>query len=145
MIKAPKATGQIGLVGPGKGISGRGLTLTAWTAMMMALLLMAGSLPAQDDLEKPPPIPAETGEDVPIPPKVQDEQIQPTVTIREEENRTIEEYRMNGQVYMVKVTPKGGIPYYYVDNDGDGKLELDADQRALNPVQPVYWKVKEWK
>ena len=29
--------------------------------------------------------------------------------------------------------------------DGDGRLELDIDQRALNPVQPVYWKIKEWK
>ena len=30
------------------------------------------------------------------------------------------------------------------DTDGDGTLELDPKQRALNPVQPVYWKVKEW-
>jgi len=45
-------------------------------------------------------------------------------------------------VYMVKVTPVKGPAYYYIDTDGDGKLELDADQRALNPVQPVYWKVK---
>ena len=81
---------------------------------------------------------------MPIPPKIQDEQIEPTVTIREEEERMIEEYRLNGQIYMVKVTPKGGIPYYYIDTDGDGKLELDMDQQALNPVQPVHWKVKEW-
>ena len=50
----------------------------------------------------------------------------------------------NGEVYMVKVTPKGGIPYYYIDTDGDGRLELDPSQQALNPVQPVYWKIKEW-
>ena len=103
------------------------------------------SLMAQEDLEKPPPIPPADAEDVPIPPKIQDEQIEPTVTIREEEERLIEEYRMNGQVYMVKVTPKGRLPYYYIDTDGDGKLELDPDQQALNPVQPVHWKVKEWK
>ena len=82
---------------------------------------------------------------MPIPPKVQDEQIEPTVTIREEEERLIEEYRMNGQIYMVKITPKGGIPYYYIDTDGDGRLELDVDKQAMNPVQPVYWKIKEWK
>jgi hypothetical protein len=107
--------------------------------------LFAGSLAAQEELERPPPIPPEAGADVPIPPKIQDEQLEPTVTIREEEERTIEEYRFNGQVYMVKITPKGGIPYYYIDTDGDGKLELDADKQALNPVQPVYWKVKEWQ
>ena len=28
--------------------------------------------------------------------------------------------------------------------NGDGTLELDPKQRALNPVHPVYWKVKEW-
>jgi hypothetical protein len=111
---------------------------------ILTALLMVTPLLAQEDLERPPPIPAEETEDVPIPPKVQQEQIEPTVTIREEENRLIEEYRMNGQIYMVKVTPKGGIPFYYIDTDGDGKLELDVDQQAMNPVQPVYWKIKEW-
>lgn len=112
----------------------------------MVFLLAGGtSLLAQEELEKPPPIPPEDVEEIPIPPKVQDEQIEPTVTIREEEGRLIEEYRMNGQVYMVKITPRGGIPYYYIDTDGDGRLELDSDSQALNPVQPVYWKIKEWK
>ena len=30
------------------------------------------------------------------------------------------------------------------DRDGDGRLELDPKQAALDPVQPVYWKIKEW-
>lgn len=107
--------------------------------------LCVGSLAAQNDLEKPPPLPPEDAADVPIPPKIQGEQIEPTVTIREEEDRRIEEYRINGQVYMVKITPLGGVPYYYIDTDGDGRLELDMDKQALNPVQPVYWKIKEWK
>ena len=117
-------------------------------ALLAALAISgigAGRLAAQEDLEKPPPIPPEDTSDVPIPPKITGEQIEPTVTIREEEDRTIEEYRFNGQVYMVKITPRGGIPYYYIDTDGDGKLELDMDKQALNPVQPVYWKIKEWK
>ena len=112
---------------------------------VVACLVLAGPLPAQDELEKPPPIPPADAGDMPIPPKIQDEQIEPTVTIREEEERTIEEYSFKGQVYMVKITPKGGVPYYYIDTDGDGKLELDMDKQALNPVQPVYWKIKEWK
>jgi hypothetical protein len=121
-------------------------SLTAVSTLAIALIcLFAGSLAAQEDLERPPPIPPEAVADVPIPPKIQDEQLEPTVTIREEEERTIEEYRFNGQVYMVKITPKVGLPYYYIDTDGDGKLELDADKQALNPVQPVYWKVKEWE
>lgn len=115
-----------------------------WPAILVAIL-SAGAVPAQDELEKPPPIPPEEAGDVPIPPKVPGEEIEPTVTIRVEEERTIEEYSYKGQVYMVKVTPKGGVPYYYLDTDGDGRLELDESQRALNPVQPVYWKVKEWE
>jgi hypothetical protein len=119
--------------------------LTGLLAVTIAgIWLCVGSLAAQNDLEKPPPLPPEDAADVPIPPKIQGEQIEPTVTIREEEDRTIEEYRMNGQVYMVKITPLGGVPYYYIDTDGDGRLELDMDKQALNPVQPVYWKIKEW-
>ena len=128
-----------------RNISFRQWKLLTAIAAIAVIILLPGSLVAQDDLIKPPPIPPADSEDVPIPPKIQEEQIVPTVTIREEDDRMIEEYRLDGQVYMVKVTPKVGIPYYYIDTNGDGRLELDMDQRALNPVQPVYWKVKEWK
>lgn len=109
-------------------------------SMMYAGTVMAqegeNAPPADPDLEKPPP----------LPPKVQDEQIEPSVTIRDEEKGRVEEYSLNGRVYMVKVTPKdGGVPYYYIDTDGDGTLELDERSRALNPVQPVQWKIAEWK
>jgi hypothetical protein len=87
------------------------------------------------DLVKPPP----------LPPKVQDEQIEPTVTIREEEDQLIEEYRYNGEVYMIKVTPERGIPYYFIDTDGDGKLEKNERLHSMEPVDPVHWKLWEWK
>ena len=124
--------------------------LMLWKAMaplMFAVVLWFswGTLLAQEDLEKPPEIPNAVVEEEPLPPKVQGEQFEPTVTIREEEDRRIEEYRMNGQIYMIKITPEKGVPYYYIDTDGDGQLELDMTQQALNPVQPVYWKIKEWK
>ncbi|MEE8496690.1 MAG: DUF2782 domain-containing protein [Xanthomonadales bacterium] len=109
------------------------------------VFVACGTLLAQDDLEFPPEIPLAVVEEAPLPPKVQDEQLEPAVTIREEEGRRIEEYWMNGRVYMIKITPKKGVPYYYIDTDGDGQLELDINQQALNPVQPVHWKVKEWK
>lgn len=120
-----------------------GLSRLVWLVAAVCSLV-AAPIAAQEDLEKPPPIPPAGTEDVPIPPKVQGEQIEPAVTIREEEDRRIEEYSFNGQVYMVKITPKGGVPYYYIDSDGDGRLELDMDQQHLGPVQPVYWKIKEW-
>lgn len=117
------------------------------TTVLLAASVMFTWAPllAQEDLEKPPAIPNAVVEEEPLPPKIQDEQLEPTVTIREEEDRRIEEYRINGRVYMIKVTPKKGIPYYYIDSDGDGQLELDLTQQALNPVQPVFWKIKEWQ
>lgn len=134
-------------------IPGAGKVLIIALAGILAVFL-PGLAAAQDDLARPPPIPEESEDyvplapvaedDVPIPPKIQQEQVDPTVRIIDEEDRMIEEYSANGKVYMVKVTPKKGLPYYYIDTDGDGKLELDPDQRALNPVQPVYWKITEW-
>lgn len=120
-----------------------------WLPGVAALLmLVATQLVAQEDLQIPPEIPpidteAEALPEEALPPKVQDEQIEPTVTIREEEERRVEEYSRNGQVYMVKITPKGGVPYYYIDTDGDGNLEA-SPSKGLEPVRPVYWKVKEW-
>jgi hypothetical protein len=113
------------------------------------VLLLAGiyclspPLFAQQDLERPPEIPPVDAEEQPLPPKVQDEQIEPTVTIREEEDQRVEEYRYNGQIYMVKITPRVGVPYYLIDSDGDGNLDT-SPSKGLDPVKPVYWKIKEW-
>lgn len=115
----------------------------AWTKTALAGVLFCSLSIAQDnekqagDPAAPPPIP-------PIPPKVPGEQLEPTVTITEREGQRIEEYKQNGRVYMVKITPVKGLPYYYLDEDGDGQLELRESDRKLNPVRPVYWKIKEW-
>ena len=91
-----------------------------------------------EDLTAPPPIP-------PIPPKIVGEEVEPSVRIRQEEDNLVEEYSRDGQIYMVKVTPARGKPYYYFDEDGDGQLELQPGDEAMNPVRPVFWKLKEWK
>jgi len=49
---------------------------------------------------------------------VQESDITPSVTLREHENRAVEEYRVNNNLYMVKITPAAGAPYYLVDDDG---------------------------
>ena len=45
---------------------------------------------------------------------------EPQVTITKKTGQTIEEYRAGGKLYMIKVTPKHGKPYYLVDDRGDG-------------------------
>lgn len=48
----------------------------------------------------------------------------PAIKLQEHENRVTEEYRINGNLYMIKITPKVGAPYYLVDDDGTGDMEL---------------------
>ena len=115
-----------------------------WITLLPAAALVCGLAVAQQDSQEssdpaaPPPIPP------PIPPKVKGEELEPSVVITEREGERVEEYYQNGRVYMVKITPVKGLPYYYLDEDGDGELELRESDRKLNPVQPVYWKLKEW-
>lgn len=50
----------------------------------------------------------------------------PDVVLIESKERTVFEYRQNGQLRMVKVVPKIGKPYYLVPSDptrGYGDLE----------------------
>ncbi|BCK88765.1 hypothetical protein GALL_00820 [mine drainage metagenome] len=59
----------------------------------------------------------------PPPPMTADEPIdEPQVTITKKTELTIEEFRAHGKLYMIKVTPKYGPPYYLVDDLGDGKF-----------------------
>lgn len=51
----------------------------------------------------------------------------------------VEEYRVSGQLRMVKVTPLRGAPYYMYDQNGDGRMDNDRDG-----VSPVYWKLYSW-
>lgn len=122
------------------------VVIAAKALLGLAILLPGLALAQQqpdNTLERPPEIPPENIAEQPLPPKVQDEQLDPVVTIRDEEGKRIEEYSRNGQVYMVKVIPEKGLPYYYIDSDGDGRLET-APTKDLEQVKPVYWKVKEW-
>ena len=119
----------------------------AFAAGLLAFFMSTSvSLQAQEDdsLERPPEIPPLDAEEQPLPPKIQDEQVEPTVTIRDEDGKRVEEYSYNGQVYMVKITPEVGPPYYFIDSDGDGNLET-TPTKGLEPVQPVQWKIKEWR
>lgn len=83
--------------------------------------------------------------DAPPPPSVVDsgETLEPEITIINKENKTIEEYRMNGNLYMVKVTPVVGPSYYLVDKDGDGELETNIDDIDSNFAVPQ-WVLFSW-
>ena len=66
----------------------------------------------------------------------------PEVTIRTEGDKTIQEYRQNGFLYAIKVTPKGGKPYFLVRSDGTDANFIRSDQPDM--LIPA-WKIFEWK
>jgi len=47
---------------------------------------------------------------------------EPAVTIIKQTEQTVEEFRAGGKLYMIKITPKVGAPYYLLDDRGDGKF-----------------------
>ena len=70
------------------------------------------------------------------------EQIEPQVTIIRQEDKIIEEYRINNNLYMVKITPVVGMTYYLIDYDGDGKL--DVRKNELDDVIVPQWVLLTW-
>ena len=85
------------------------------------LLLFSSQLFAQ--IQDAPPPPEMTVEEM-----EQAELLEPEVTIIRNQQETITEYRVNGILRMVKITPNNGFPYYLYDNDGDGVLETSGEE-----------------
>lgn len=105
-------------------------------ALTMGLLVAAStSLMAQEEggfLEAPTLAPT----------PVVGEMVEPEITIREEGDRVIYEYRVRGVLYMARVQPQAGPPYYLLDTDGDGVLDVsDASPRNLAVPQ---WLLFSW-
>ena len=110
-------------------------------ASTLSGLLLAAGLSAQGGAEEP-------FEDVPLPPELPDplesgQPIEPEVTIIRREKEVVEEYRINGNLYMVKVTPVGGAVYYLMDTDGDGRLE-DRRSEIYSDGQVPQWVLFRW-
>ncbi|POA22862.1 DUF2782 domain-containing protein [Pseudomonas sp. FW300-N1A1] len=67
---------------------------------------------------------------------------EPEVTIRTEGDKTIQEYRQNGFLYAIKITPKGGKPYFLVRSDGTEANFIRSDQPDM--LIPA-WEIFSWK
>lgn len=98
--------------------------------------------------EPPPPEPVSplvADDDLTLPEKIQltpEPDAAPTVNIRQLDNGDIvEEYRLNGRLYEVRVTPPIGPTWSVYDTDGDGLLE---DDDSMGEISPVYYTIYEW-
>ena len=112
--------------------------------MRRFILLSFLAFPAFAVDEQPPRL--ETVPEVPEPPlPVQSgETLEPDITIIRKGKNTIQEYRSGGRLYMIKVIPDIGPPYYFLDSNGDGTM--DVRKNDLDKGSNInMWKILEWK
>lgn len=104
------------------------------------LLLVPFNLPA----EAPPPPEPVPDAPPPVPTGVDPtEEFEPEVKIIKRTESTIYEYSIKGEVYMVKIVPRVGFPYYLIDTDGDGSLESRYNKLDPELVVPN-WMIYRW-
>ncbi len=116
-------------------------TVPAALATLLTALLLSLALPAVSPAHaqtRPPnlqPVP-----EPPPPPKgfELDPALEPQVTIIRRGTDTVEEHRIGGRLYMIKVTPaNGSAPYYLIDQQGDGKFTRQHPQDT--GLRPPMW------
>ncbi len=86
-------------------------------------------------------------QEVEVPVKPDDDKENPLenvdINIIKRDDRVIETHSVNGHVFMVKVIPTKGIPYFLYDTDGDGSLETRTN-RAMRETTVNQWKIFQW-
>lgn len=108
---------------------------------LLFTLMLCAVLPAAHAQTRPQlqPIP----EPPPPPPGYElDPALEPQVTILKRGTDTVEEYRIGGKLYMVKVTPAGGRPYYMIDHKGDGRFSRQDSHDT--GVRPPMWVIHQF-
>lgn len=104
-------------------------------ASVFLLALWTGTHALAAD-ERPPPL-------EPLPePGLEEEALHPEVVIRRRGRNVIEEYRLGGRLYLIKVIPPIGPPYYLVDSDGDGRFARRSDLETT--LRTHQWRILEW-
>ncbi|MCX7207991.1 MAG: DUF2782 domain-containing protein [Proteobacteria bacterium] len=91
-------------------------------------LLLSSTVFAAAPSDAPPPLPATESEA-----KVLET---PEIRVIEKADATIAEYRLRGKLYMVKVTPKVGLPYFLIDKEGQGRFDRSDDLGGSNLSVP---------
>jgi len=105
--------------------------------LLLSTILLA--MPAFADTA--PPSKLEPLPEIAPPPGVHDADMEPQVTIIHRGENKIEEYRIQGRLYMIKVTPRVGKPYYLVPRP-NGQF-IRQNDLTPNLVVPM-WMIKEF-
>jgi|TARA_B110000438_G_C15592492_1_gene554494 hypothetical protein len=75
-------------------------------------------------------------EEIPSPPNTLDSGYlgEPEITIRQDGTDTLEEHRINGKLYLVKITPENFPAYYLVrELEGGDWLRMDDNKPLVVP------------
>ena len=64
-------------------------------------------------------------------------ELEPQITIRRNENETVEEARVNGQLKWIKVTPRHGRPYFLIPDAG-GRRYVRSDSLDYGLKVPMW-------
>lgn len=103
--------------------------------VLLLSLLLSGAAAAAAPSDRPPGL-------KPVPDGAPSADDAPPVTITPSTQGRVVEYRSHGKLYMLKVIPKIGKPYYLIDQKGDGQF---ARQDSLDSgMRPPMWVVKEF-
>jgi Protein of unknown function (DUF2782) len=108
-------------------------------ALLLALppALMAQSQP------RPRPSGVQPVDEAPPPPAIiEDSTIEPQITIQTKGQDKIEEYRIKGKLYKMRVVPPNGAAYWLIDPKGDGNF-VRLDSPTPNNAVPM-WVIHEW-
>ncbi len=107
---------------------------TNWQVLGLMLITSLSFANPSIAAPKEPPKDLQPLEDIPPPPLNKDGESadEPQITIVKKKNGdTVEEYRINGQLYMMKVTPAHGVPYYMHREDQEGGWTNDGPNKPL--------------
>ena len=74
---------------------------------------------------------------------VHESDLAPDVTLHEHQNRTVQEYRINGRLYKVRITPSVGPSYYLMDQDGSGDMSWNSGSGPATTQVPQ-WVLMSW-
>ncbi|NOQ35929.1 MAG: DUF2782 domain-containing protein [Methylococcaceae bacterium] len=108
--------------------------------LLVLILLVPALCFAEEETEEVMPMP----EMPDMPEEIEsDEAMEPDITIIRKGKKTIQEFRKNGDLYMVKIIPDIGPAYYLIDTDGDGNMDVRGSD--LDREQNIHqWKLLEW-
>src|SRR5438132_12594893 len=92
-------------------------------SLLIVILLAACTVASAEEAKRSKPSNLQSLPEAPPPPVISaDPSLEPEVTITQKDGAKVEEYRIHGKLFAMKVTPAKGPAYFLVDERGDGRF-----------------------